>query len=374
LTGRRVTLVIHGLGMGGAERLLAFMATWLHERGWEIHVVTLGSDRPDAVGLPPGSSRSDVPRAGKWFHVVRQLRRFWKLRSAISAGHPDVVFCMMGGPGLLVLMALLGSRIPVVISEQVDLQLDHTELAVSWRLRLLRALLYPTAKHIVLCADRDQAWAAKHFPRWRTTVLPNPLVFDPPGPGAEAPPWLAHPCMLAMGRFVPQKGFDLLVSAFVLLADRFPEWNLVIVGDGDLRPSLSAQVEAADLADRVRLPGLVPSPEPALAAADIFVLPSRFEGFPTVLGEAMACGVAVVAFDCFSGPAKFIRQGTDGLLVPPGDVTALADALGQVMASAELRERLGKDATSVVDRFSPAVIMPQWEEILLAASRTGHRR
>jgi glycosyltransferase involved in cell wall biosynthesis len=281
---------------------------------------------------------------------------------------------MMGGPGLLVLLALLGSRIPVVISEQVDLHLHQTELAVSWRLRLLRALLYPTAEHIVLCADRDLAWAATRVPRWRTSVLPNPLVFEPPEAGAETPPWLARPCLLAMGRFVPQKGFDLLVSAFVHLADRFPEWKLVIVGDGDLRSSLSRQVEAAGLVERVTLPGLVPSPEPALAAADIFVLPSRFEGFPTVLGEAMACGVAVVAFDCFSGPAKFIRHETDGLLVPPGNVTALADALGQVMASAELRERLGKEATSVVERFSPAVIMPQWEDILLQAQRNCHRR
>ncbi len=374
MTGRRVTLVIHGLGMGGAERLLAFMAAWLHRRGWAIHVVTLGSDRPDAVELPPGSSRSDVARAGKWFHVGRQVRRLGQLRAAVRDSHPDVVFCMMGGPGLLVLMALLGSGIPIVISEQVDLQLHQTELAVSWRLRLLRALLYPTAEHIVLCADRDLAWAAKRIPRWRTSVLANPLVFEPLDPGTETPPWLAHPCLLAMGRFVPQKGFDLLVSAFARVADSFPEWKLVIVGDGYLRASLIAQVEAAGLVDRVAMPGLVPSPEPALAAADVFVLPSRFEGFPTVLGEAMACGVAVVAFNCFSGPAKFIRHETDGLLVPPGDVTALADALGRLMASADLRERLGKEATSVVERFSPDVIMPQWEEILLEARRNGHRR
>jgi GalNAc-alpha-(1->4)-GalNAc-alpha-(1->3)-diNAcBac-PP-undecaprenol alpha-1,4-N-acetyl-D-galactosaminyltransferase len=360
--------------MGGAERLLAFMAAWLHGRGWTIHVVTLGSDRPDAVELPAGSSRSDVARASRWFDLGGQIRRFWQLRRAVRESRPDVVFCMMGGPGLLVLMALLGSGIPVVVSEQVDLQLHQTELAVSWRLRLLRALLYPGAKHIVLCADRDLAWAAKRVPRWRASVLPNPLVFEPAEPGDEGPPWLAHPCLLAMGRFVPQKGFDLLVSAFALVADRFPEWDLVIVGDGDLRPSLSAQVEAAGLVDRVRLPGLVPSPEPALAAADIFVLPSRFEGFPTVLGEAMACGVAVVAFDCFSGPAKFIRHETDGLLVPPGNVTALAQTLGRAMASADLRERLGKEATSVVERFSPEVIMPQWEEILLEARRNGHRR
>jgi glycosyltransferase involved in cell wall biosynthesis len=177
-----------------------------------------------------------------------------------------------------------------------------------------------------------------------------------------------------MGRFVPQKGFDLLISAFGLIAARFPDWKLVIVGDGDLRAALSSQVESAGLQRQVVLPGPVPNPEPVLAAGEVFVLPSRFEGFPTVLGEAMACGAPVVAFNCNSGPGKFIRHGIDGLLVPPGDIRALAEALAEVMASSELRERLGQQGRSVLERFSPDVVMPMWEDVLLVAAAHPHRR
>jgi glycosyltransferase involved in cell wall biosynthesis len=137
----------------------------------------------------------------------------------------------------------------------------------------------------------------------------------------------------------------------------------VIAGEGPRRRELEAQVAEADVTDRVRLPGRVRDTELLLADSDLFILSSRFEGFPNVLLEAMAVGLPTIAFDCDSGPATIIRTGTDGVLVPAEDVDGLAREMNRLMGDDSGRIRLGREAEAVIERFSLPRIMHLWESV-----------
>jgi glycosyltransferase involved in cell wall biosynthesis len=192
--------------------------------------------------------------------------------------------------------------------------------------------------------------------------MPNPIAVEPPDK-ASAPP-RPRRTLIALGRFGPEKGFDLLIDAFSRIAERHPWWDLWIWGDGPLRTELERQRDRLGLADRVFLPGRTSTPHEELRKADLFAMSSRREGFPMALGEAMACGLPAVSSDCPSGPRQIIRPDVDGLLVPPEDAQALASALSAVMGDDALRARLASRAPEVLERFGLEQIMARWEALL----------
>jgi glycosyltransferase involved in cell wall biosynthesis len=163
----------------------------------------------------------------------------------------------------------------------------------------------------------------------------------------------------------------LLIETFAKLADDFSDWDLWIWGEGSERSMLTDRIAELNLADRIFLPGRTRDAWDEMAAADAFVLSSRFEGMPMALMESMALGVPAVAFDCPSGPRELMRDGQDGLLIPPGDVAALAAALRRLLSDGALREELGsKGVCSIRERYSIAVILEVWDR-LFAQLRVG---
>jgi len=210
----------------------------------------------------------------------------------------------------------------------------------------------------------------------RCMVLPNPV--ESPAEGESAPP-LGLPAgrvLLALGRLAPEKGFDLLLTAFADLAPSRPHWSLVILGEGPERPRLEAQRRRLGLEGRTHLPGAVADPSAWLRRAKLFVLSSRYEGFSNALCEAQAWGVPAVAFDCESGPAEILRHGVSGLLVPPGDVPALAASLARLMDDEALRRSMAARAPEVVQRFGLEKVLDLWEALFgrVLAGGAGKQR
>jgi glycosyltransferase involved in cell wall biosynthesis len=261
---------------------------------------------------------------------------------------------------VLVLAACWALRQRVVVCERTDPR--HHSIGQSWS--WLRRRVYPRCDALVVQTEAVRSWARGLLSRRPIYVIPN--AAPPPREFGEHAGSLARlgRCIVGLGRLSPEKGFDLLISAFSRIADKYPEWQLRIWGDGAARSALEQLVKTSSLEKRVELPGWTSAPEAALAHADVFVLPSRYEGFPNALLEAMAQGKACVSFDCESGPREIIRDGVDGILVRTIHAEDLAAALTRVLSDTKLRRQLGENARHVAARYSPERFFQLWDLVV----------
>ncbi len=359
----RLTLVIPSLERGGAERVMCSLANAWAEQGQEVTLLTFNREGPPAFPLHASVKRYQLGMASEPANFAvtafRQSARIRALRRQFRKARPDVIISFIVYSNILTLIAARGLRIPVIVSERTDP--GSYKIGPVWE--LLRRLAYRWADMLVCQTEASLEWFRKRY-GMNGCVIPNPVS---PAPGAEHdPPTRSSDganTVLAMGRLSHEKGFDLLLDAFSQVAGRHPEWSLKVIGDGPLRPQLIEQRDRLKLTDRISLPGPVSDPVPALRSADLFILPSRFEGFPNALCEAMSVGLPAISFDCPSGPAEIIRDGIDGILVRPQDVGALASALDLLMTDSTLRKRLSMHAPEVLARFSLPKILLMWEEV-----------
>jgi GalNAc-alpha-(1->4)-GalNAc-alpha-(1->3)-diNAcBac-PP-undecaprenol alpha-1,4-N-acetyl-D-galactosaminyltransferase len=358
----RCTLIIHSMSSGGAERVISRMANYWAAKGWEITLLTFTDESEvpfyqleDRVNHRPLDIAEDSENqiAGIW----NNLTSIQGLRTAIVQSKPDVVISFMDRTNVISILATRGLKIPILVSERNDPAMLST--GKMWE--LLRQWTYPFADRIVVQTER----AGNYFAKLQKLVfiMPNPVILPPTETTASAP-LLADNSLIAVGRLVSQKGFDLLLRALAQVKDRYPEWTLTILGEGELRPELEALRQELGLEDRVHLPGRVKNPHEFLKQANIFIMSSRFEGFPNALCEAMVCGLPVISTDCPNGPREIIRDGVDGLLVPTEDVSALAAAMERLMSDPHARKLLAAEAPAVAERFSLEKVMLMWESLV----------
>ncbi len=361
---RKLTLVIHALNTGGAERVMAAMANHWAEQDVDVTLITLDAVETDHFYLRPEIRRvglalmrdSKYPWQAIWNNVARILR----LRRAIRDAGARQVVSFTDKMNVLTLLASVGCSWDVVIAERNDPR--GQKMGFGWE--LLRRWTYRRCSALVVQTEAVARYSRRLVGKKPLHVIPNAIEpHEPPTPAGPAETH-SHKRIVAMGRLAAQKGFDLLIKAFALLADEHPDWNLQIFGDGGDRSRLARLAESLQLADRVDLCGWIDRPDTYLHQADLFVLSSRYEGFPNALLEAMACGLPVVSFDCDSGPGEIVRHEVDGLLVPAEDVDALAAAMDRLMADEAERARLAENAVDVIRRFSCDVFFERWGHVL----------
>ncbi len=372
-TKLRLALVISSLAPGGAERVMSLIASYWAESGHEITLITLDSAASDFYDVHPGVRRVALDlltRRGKDGWARTNRRRIAALRRELRRTQFDVVISFMEAVNLLTLIAAIGSKTPVIVSERTDpgqFRIPHVQ-------HRLRPILYRRAHGLVVQTEGVRRWADRIVDPSIVRVIPNP-VRRPQSGSERTPPQLPEgPFVLGVGRLTVEKGFDLLVEAFARCVAHQPEWSLVIVGEGDEQNRLEQLAMRLGVSEQVRLVGRVRHPASVFEAASLFVLPSRFEGFPNALLEAMACGLTVISADCDSGPREIVRDGVDGVLVRSGEVDALVDAMERLMSTPALRARLASRATEVLERFSLERVMREWESLVWNVSTHGKKR
>ena len=216
-------------------------------------------------------------------------------------------------------------------------------------IRQLRKMKY----FIVLSHEDAAEWTELN----NVTVIYNPLSFFP-----EQQSDGMQKQVIAVGRYVPQKGFDRLISAWSIVSKRHPDWTLSIYGDG-MRQQLQQQIDELGISSTCQLRHSVQNIVEKYCESSIFVLSSRYEGFGMVIIEAMACGIPPVSFTCPCGPRDIIDDGKDGILVENGNVEELAKKISFLIKNEEIRKEMGRMARINVDRFKIEHIALQWKTL-----------
>lgn len=360
-------MLVSDMGSGGAERVAANLVNAWATRGDSVTLLVTYSDRgecfyqlADNVNLIYLADIAGCTGRG----LLGQYSRLKALRRIIRDLHVDVVVSFLTNVNVASLLAVHRLDQHIIVSEHTYPPMSHTGLFLD----ILRTLTYPYASYAVMLTSEGLDWLNDKIPRARGTVIPNPV----PYPLAGFKPTLApgslitadRKLLLAAGRMNEGKQFGLLIDAFSLLAELYQDWDLVILGEGLLRKALELQIQTYDLETRVHLPGRVGNVGDWYQRADLYVMSSRYEGFPMTLAEAMAHGCAAVSYDCETGPRDIIRHGVDGLLVRPvGDIPALSKALDQLMRDDEAREHMGQKAVEVRVRYSLESILTMWDKL-----------
>jgi glycosyltransferase involved in cell wall biosynthesis len=281
-----------------------------------------------------------------------------EMRRNILSLKPDVVLSFISQANIRTIGCLIGTAIPVVVSERVHPA--YEPLPRYWK--HLRRLLYRRASAVVVQTATTEEWFRKLIPTRRLVTIPNAVRGE--AFVADHRERLNQPIILGVGRLTEQKGFDLLLRAFAKTKLADDGWRIVVLGEGEVRQALTQLSDDLGISRFVEMPGQVANVSDWMLRASIFALPSRFEGFPNALLEAMQLGTACVSFDCPSGPGDLIQHARNGLLVAPSDVDALVEALRELALDEALRDRLAREATKVATTFSADRIYGLWMETL----------
>lgn len=361
---------------GGMERVLTIKANYMTEYlGYEVHIIlTDGKKRPFAYPLNPAIHIHQLDinfdqSGGQPFHkklfLYIKKRRLYKrrLEECLCALKPDITVSMLRREINFINDIPDGS---VKIGEIHVNKLNFRDFAnvkcpsfvrnamkTVWMNKLIKEL--KRLQVFVSLSEEDRA-------RWtelkNVRVIYNPLPFVP-ATRSEC----RNKQVIAVGRYVEQKGFDRLIDAWKIVSEKHPDWVLKIYGDGYLRNALQNQVNHLHLEDSCRLEHTVSDIMEKYSESSLFVLTSRFEGFGMVLIEAMACGIPCVSFTCPCGPRDIIRDGEDGFLIENEDIPALAEKINYLIEQEDMRIQMGKKALEHIDRFRIENIALQWKNL-----------
>jgi glycosyltransferase involved in cell wall biosynthesis len=327
----RLAVLASFSGSGGVERMLVNLISGFVAAGREVDLLLIRDQGPHLAGLPAAVNR--VPLGSKHSllaipalaRYLRQARPRALLAAKDRAGRAAVLARALAGVDTRLVLRL-GTNLSASLA-------GRSALRRAWRYWPIRHL-YPYIDRIVAVSAGVAADTATiaGLPRETIMVIRNPVITPDLRQRAAAScphPWFqgeGPPVLLGAGRLQRQKDFPTLIRAFARVRQVCP-CRLVIIGEGQERPALTALIGQLGLMEQVDLPGFQTHPLPFLARANLFVLSSAWEGSPNVLTEAMALGTPVVATNCPSGPSELLDGGRIAPLVPVGDAEALAAAI-----------------------------------------------
>jgi glycosyltransferase involved in cell wall biosynthesis len=356
--GRRCVSVLTMSEWGPAfPRVARWLGSGLREVGVAADIVFL--DGPEEV-VVDGSTRIVCLGARRARSALLPLRRY------IAEAAPDVVLAL---PDTIAMVAVVAARTtgrPVVPWVVTIPRLDRRDLALRLRpLRFLAPQLFRSCPRIAAVSAGVRGALLHDFPRHRhpdrIVVLPMPLDADEIRRMATPAASKDVLRICSVGRLAHAKGFDVLIDA--LAHARLPDpWEALIIGEGTLREDLVRQVHRAGLDEHVQFMGHVDNPYPLMASADIGVQPSRWDGFGVAMGEFLALGIPLLTTDCPGGFRDVM--GAAGVVVPPDDSAALADAIARLAEDQALRQQVGALGPASIARYAPAAVARQIMEMV----------
>ena len=337
---------------GGMERMTSIIANQLSMRGYETAIICLANEgKPFFELLPTVKVIYLHHEKDKRMSLMRDVSRRKKLKQIYREDTPDVIVFVGSGSSMLNIPSAKGFK---------TVTWEHFNANVNWH------LMHPISKwmaakycdKVVTLTERDVINYKRKFGAKNATCIPNPTTIN-----ITQHSELSQKRVLAIGRLMPQKGFDLLLEAWSRVENRKNGWQLRIVGSGKMEKALKEIIKHHQLQDSVEI---VPPSNNIIAQyldASIFALSSRYEGLPLVMIEAMSAGLPIVSFDCETGPADIIIHNENGILVPKEDTDTFARELDSLINDENKRKQFAENGINRSHLFSVEMIMPKWEAL-----------
>lgn len=355
----KILVFIDQYERGGAARVTSTMVNGLAEIGYNITLATNIISR--SIVYPLDSRISTISFYGGETHnkiqsLIRHAKLFISARACVKAVKPDVIIAVTHNPYLYVRCVTWFSNIPLIA-------VDHTSFSrkISRIEDWTRNYFYKFADTLSILTVKDKKLLGDRFPN--KVVIYNPLSFQPLDHDTKRSKNILVAGRLSYWRV---KGIDRIIEIWSKLAKQYPEWVLEIAGDGDEKSThyLKDLVNKAGVSDSVKFLGQVADMKKKLAETSVFALPSRIEGFPMVLMEAMSQGCSCIAFSIEGSCSEMLTSGKSGVIVEDGDIDSFTNNLQHILDTPSLRDAYGKNAKEESKRFTSKVFINQWNLIL----------
>tara|TARA_B100000575_G_C23137754_1_gene661370 strand:- start:62 stop:1174 length:1113 start_codon:yes stop_codon:yes gene_type:complete len=366
---RNIVIVVSAMNMGGAQRVVSILCNHWSQNGYNVTLIsTFTGENINYYELNDNVVLKNVTDS-HLFSKIKLLNLVWKLihlRKLIKNQNPDVVISFLARVNVASALSMIGIKSPLIICERTWPPFASLNNKFLWIYRIL----FKGVKRIIVQTSKSKDWLTQNFPSNIVKVIPNPAAYPLPLSNERS----VHPnsiiiqnkkVILASGRLHKYKQFDLLIKAFFKLKDKHPDWDLVILGDGEERDMLNNMAMQFDITKRVHLPGSIGNMSEWYERADLFVLSSIVEGFPNVLLEAMTYGLPSISFDCDTGPRDIIQDGDNGILVNPNDKElGLEKAIDKIITNQQLSRKIAKNSILLREKYSISNIIQKWNNIL----------
>ncbi|MGF7041362.1 glycosyltransferase [Mucilaginibacter lappiensis] len=359
----QVFFVIPSLKGGGAERVLIALANHFNQLNCTAVIIALNHGEP-AYTIDEGVKVIYMleRRHSTLLHrIYYMLFTFFKLLNLLLREKPICALSFITSANIWTGIACSITQTPFIVSERTSPKRSVNQL--SYLIKRLTALLYKRAAAVVVGAKgvEDCLRENKEFKNLNNVYK---ITNSVPSFNPVSPRRVHHrKFILGVGRLEYVKGFDLLITAFNNA--KLHDVDLLIVGDGQERTNLLWQSYNGELKDRVIFTGAQTNLQDYYSQAELFVLPSRNEGYPNALVEAMSFGCPCIAVDCEFGPSEIIINEQNGLLVETGNIYAISNAITRLINDPLLKDSLGKQAMRINDTNNAQQIFKQWENLIL---------
>lgn len=357
-----IVFVTRVLSSGGAEKVLSILANNFAEKGIKVTIITMENSDTNYTF----HSEITIVNIGKvnGNAIKRKFAEYSKLRHIIKEIKPDLVLSMPEDIGIYVIAAMIGTGIPVVVSERNNPWVMPNK-KIS---RILRKLLYPRLNGIIFQTKGASNFFSKKI-RNKGIVLPNPLELDDiplPYKGER------EKTVIGAGRLDKQKNFPLLIDAFQKFQKEHSEYKLIIYGEGPERDYLETYAKDKLNDTSFDLPGRINNLPEMINKASVFVLSSDYEGVPNVVIEAMAMGVPCVSTDCApGGAAELIDDGVNGFIVPVGDVDMMSKRIAELVENKDLANEFSSRSLRVKTIYESKNVCDRWLKYLSDCIKTN---
>jgi glycosyltransferase involved in cell wall biosynthesis len=356
---------------GGQVRVVANLCKGWVESGWEVHLITTALETC-SFAIPASVVRHSLlthpRRTGLWriWDNILITLRLGRLSRQISL---DGVVAISAVESVQLALA----RCPPSMTRLGSEHGYARHYPMPWLLGICRRFLYPKLDGVVCPAYQTAMALREDCPGTNAINIPNLLIWpSPQGAGTKILPLDARrKRFVTCGRLVHDKGFEIILEAFSLVALDCPGWDLVIIGDGPSESPLKALARAKGLEERVIFVGFSDQANLYYDVCDIFVYGSPKEGFGMVIAEAQASGLPAICFDCLAGPSDIVSDQKSGLLISLGDLDGFARAMLQLASDETLRAHMAGQAGHVAERFGIDSIIPRWRSAILKSTKNS---